>query len=45
MAGMEKLFANLKSALSAWLRQPKDEMNRCQDQSDIRPLFPPRPKD
>jgi len=43
MAGMEKVLNKLKLALSAWLRQPKDEMDRRQDQSDILPLFPPKP--
>jgi hypothetical protein len=43
--GMEKVLAKLKSALNAWLRQPKDQMDMCQSQSGIQPLFPPRHKD
>jgi len=39
---MKKLLNKLKLALYAWLRQPKDEMDRRQEQSDIQPLFPPR---
>lgn len=42
IAGMMKVLAKLKLFLYAWLRQPKDEMNRRQDKSEIQPLFPPK---
>jgi len=40
MAGMNKVPDSLKRALYAWLRQPKEEMDRRQDTSEIQPLFP-----
>jgi hypothetical protein len=39
---MKNLVTKLKLALTAWLRQPKDEMDSRQAQSDIQPLFPPK---
>jgi hypothetical protein len=42
MAAMKKALAKLKLFLYAWLRQPKDEMDRRQAQSDIQRLFPPK---
>jgi len=41
IAGMKKLLAKLRLFFFAWLRQPKDEMDRRQDRSEIQPLFPP----
>jgi len=42
IAGMMKVLARLKLLLYAWLRQPKDEMDRRQDRSEIQALFPPK---
>jgi len=39
---MAQLLATLKRALYAWLRQPKDEMDRRQDTSDVQTIFPKR---
>jgi hypothetical protein len=39
---MMKVLAKLRLFLYAWLRQPKDEMDRRQDRSEIQPLFPPK---
>ena len=39
---MKKVLAKLKLLLYAWLRQPKDEMDRRQDMDEIRSLFPPK---
>jgi hypothetical protein len=40
MAGMNQVLAKLKHALYAWLRQPKDEMDKRQEKSDIPSFFP-----
>jgi hypothetical protein len=42
MAGMKNLLTKIKLAAAAWLRQPKEEMDKRQAQSDIQPLFPPK---
>ena len=42
MAERKNLLTKLKLALIAWLRQPKDEMDRRQAQSNIQSLFPPK---
>jgi hypothetical protein len=41
---MKNVLTKLKLALTAWLRQPKDEMDRRQAQSDLQSLFPPKDK-
>jgi len=43
MAGMKNLLGKLKLALTVWLRQPKDEMDKRQTQSDIQALLPKNP--
>ncbi|HTJ29641.1 MAG TPA: hypothetical protein VL346_04045 [Acidobacteriaceae bacterium] len=39
---MKKVLAKLKLFLYAWLRQPKDELDRRQNASEIQPLFSPK---
>ena len=38
IAGMKTVPAKLKLILYAWVRQPKDEMDRRQDRNEIQPL-------
>jgi len=42
---MRNLLTNLKRLLVSWLRQPKDEMDKRQAQSNVQVLFPPREPD
>jgi hypothetical protein len=39
---MKTVLAKLKLILYAWLRQPKDEMDRRQDRNEIKSLFTPK---
>lgn len=39
---MKRVLTKLARLLYAWLRQPKDEMDRRQESNEIQPLFPPK---